>query len=80
MPLFAWPTSFGISSQVVGREMSDEGQQRKAAHDCLFQDFSKDRHAIYRETAAYGHFGRDDEQFTWEYLNKVSDIKNALGL
>ncbi|MDG1991410.1 MAG: beta-agarase, partial [Pirellulales bacterium] len=50
LPLSAWPTSFGISSQAVGQEMSDEGQQRKAAHDYLFQDFSKDRDAIYRET------------------------------
>jgi S-adenosylmethionine synthetase len=35
---------------------------------------------IYASTAAYGHFGRDDERFTWERLDKVSDIQNALGL
>jgi len=35
---------------------------------------------IYASTAAYGHFGRDDERFTWERLDKVQDIQNALGL
>ena len=50
LPSLAWSTSFGILPQAVGQEMSDEGLQRKAAHDFLFQDFSKDRDAIYRET------------------------------
>ena len=35
---------------------------------------------IYASTAAYGHFGRDDERFTWERLDKVQDIQTALGL
>ncbi|MDQ1326193.1 MAG: S-adenosylmethionine synthetase [Campylobacterota bacterium] len=30
---------------------------------------------IYRKTATYGHFGREDEGFTWEKLDKVSQIK-----
>ncbi|HLQ72840.1 MAG TPA: methionine adenosyltransferase [Bacillota bacterium] len=29
---------------------------------------------IYEKTAAYGHFGRQDEQFTWEKTDKVDDI------
>ena len=28
----------------------------------------------YMATAAYGHFGREDDGFTWEKLDKVSDI------
>mgnify|MGYP001201541968 FL=1 len=35
---------------------------------------------IYAATAAYGHFGRDDERFTWEQVDKVEDLQNALGL
>ena len=35
---------------------------------------------IYRKTAAYGHFGREEDTFTWERTNKVEDIKNYLGL
>lgn len=33
------------------------------------------RRPIYKKTAAYGHFGRDDEDFTWEALDKVQDLK-----
>ena len=35
---------------------------------------------IYRRTAAYGHFGREEDEFTWELTNRVDDIKNYLGL
>ncbi len=35
---------------------------------------------IYRKTAAYGHFGRHDRDFTWEKLDKVEEIKSFLGL
>jgi len=30
---------------------------------------------IYKKTAAYGHFGREDEGFTWEMTNRADDIK-----
>jgi len=33
---------------------------------------------IYRKTAAYGHFGRELEEFTWERLDKVDEIKSYL--
>ena len=32
------------------------------------------RRPIYRKTAVYGHFGREDEDFTWEKTNKVDDL------
>ncbi|MEN8146148.1 MAG: methionine adenosyltransferase [Campylobacterota bacterium] len=35
---------------------------------------------IYRKTAAYGHFGREDQDFTWEKTDRVDDIKAFLGL
>ncbi|MBW1898644.1 MAG: methionine adenosyltransferase domain-containing protein, partial [Deltaproteobacteria bacterium] len=35
---------------------------------------------IYQKTAAYGHFGRHDRDFTWEELDMVNDIKSSLGL
>ena len=38
------------------------------------------RRPIYRNTAAYGHFGREDEDFTWEKINKIDDLlKNIQG-
>ena len=30
---------------------------------------------IYKRTAAYGHFGRDEPEFTWEALNKKSVLQ-----
>lgn len=36
------------------------------------------RRPIYKKTAAYGHFGRNDPDFTWEKLDKVDALKAAL--
>ncbi|GAC1318338.1 MAG: methionine adenosyltransferase [Acidimicrobiales bacterium] len=38
------------------------------------------RRPIYRRTAAYGHFGRSEEGFTWEATTRLGDMKSALGL
>ena len=38
------------------------------------------RRPIYRKTAAYGHFGRDDVQFPWENTDKAGALKKAAGL
>ena len=35
---------------------------------------------IYRKTAAYGHFGRTEDSFSWEKTNRVEDIKKYLSL
>jgi len=35
---------------------------------------------IYRKTACYGHFGRNEEEFTWEKLDKVEVLKRDAGL
>ncbi|MDF1876796.1 methionine adenosyltransferase [Sulfurimonas sp. SAG-AH-194-L11] len=35
---------------------------------------------IYRRTAAYGHFGREEEGFTWEVTDRAEEIKKYLGL
>ena len=34
---------------------------------------------IYQKTAAYGHFGRELPEFTWEYTDKAGALKEALG-
>jgi S-adenosylmethionine synthetase len=35
---------------------------------------------IYQKTAAYGHFGREDHDFTWERLDKAQALRDAAGL
>ena len=38
------------------------------------------RKPIFHKTAAYGHFGRDLEGFTWEQTNRVAELKEACGI
>ncbi|MEW6286550.1 MAG: methionine adenosyltransferase [Chloroflexota bacterium] len=38
------------------------------------------RKPIYRKTAAYGHFGRDDIEFPWERTDKADALRSAAGL
>jgi S-adenosylmethionine synthetase len=38
------------------------------------------RRPIYRKTASYGHFGRNDKEFSWEQTSRVDDLKSALGI
>jgi S-adenosylmethionine synthetase len=35
---------------------------------------------IYAKTAAYGHFGRDEPEFSWEAIDKVATLRAAAGL
>ena len=36
------------------------------------------RRPIYQSTAAYGHFGREEEDFTWEKTDRATDLSKAL--
>ncbi|MEJ7765421.1 MAG: methionine adenosyltransferase, partial [Acidimicrobiales bacterium] len=38
------------------------------------------RRPIYQKTAAYGHFGRPDKEFTWEHVSRLDEVKSALKL
>jgi len=38
------------------------------------------RRPIYKRTAAYGHFGRAEKEFTWEHPTRLDDMRSALGL
>ena len=38
------------------------------------------RRPIYEKTAAYGHFGREEPEFTWELCDKVQTLRNAAGI
>jgi len=45
-----------------------------------FRDYLKLHRPIYQKTAAYGHFGRDDHDFTWEKTDKADLLREAAGL
>ena len=38
------------------------------------------RRPIFEKTAAYGHFGRDDADFTWEACDRVDELRAAVGM
>jgi len=38
------------------------------------------RRPIYQRTAAYGHFGRDEPGFTWEYTDRAAILRDEAGL
>jgi S-adenosylmethionine synthetase len=45
-----------------------------------FREQLKLHRPIYQKTAAYGHFGRDDPDFTWERTDKADQLRQAAGL
>jgi S-adenosylmethionine synthetase len=45
-----------------------------------FRQYLKLHRPIYQKTAAYGHFGREDHDFTWEKTDKAEVLRDAAGL
>jgi S-adenosylmethionine synthetase len=45
-----------------------------------FREYLRLHRPIYQKTAAYGHFGREDEDFTWEETDRAEALKAAAGL
>ncbi len=43
-------------------------------------DYLDLKRPIYKKTAAYGHFGREEPEFTWEKTNKVDELRDMAGL
>ncbi|MFP5375421.1 MAG: methionine adenosyltransferase [Acidimicrobiia bacterium] len=60
----------------IGAALTEVFDLRPAA---IVRDL-KLRRPIFQRTAAYGHFGRSDKEFTWEALSRLGDLKSALGL
>ncbi len=45
-----------------------------------FREYLNLHRPIYQKTAAYGHFGREDHDFTWEKTDKADVLRDAAGL
>jgi S-adenosylmethionine synthetase len=45
-----------------------------------FRQYLKLHRPIYQKTAAYGHFGREDHDFTWEKTDKADALRDAAGI
>ncbi len=78
-PLSVNVETFGtakIDDAKIGKLISEHFDLRPGA---LIRDLDL-RRPIYRKTAAYGHFGRDDIEFPWEKTDKAEALKKAAGL
>ncbi|MFM8857352.1 MAG: methionine adenosyltransferase [Actinomycetota bacterium] len=65
-----------VDSAHIARAVRDVFDLRPAA---IVRDLQLKR-PIYRQTAAYGHFGRELPDFEWEKLSRLADLTSALGL
>src|SRR5688572_3314500 len=45
-----------------------------------FREYLDLHRPIYQKTAAYGHFGREDHDFTWEKTDKADELRDGAGL
>ena len=45
-----------------------------------FREYLKLHRPIYQKTAAYGHFGREDGDFTWERTDRAEALRAGAGL
>ena len=78
----AQPVSILI--ETFGTNHVDEGQIEQAVREvfdlrpaAIIRDLDL-RRPIFKKTAAYGHFGRSDPEFTWEQVTKLDDFKAAV--
>jgi S-adenosylmethionine synthetase len=78
-PLSLLVETFGtekVPRAEIVRLVRDNFDLRPAA----FRDYLDLLRPIYRRTAAYGHFGRDEPDFTWERTDKAAQLREQAGL
>ena len=78
-PISVLVETFGtetVDSEKINRVVQEIFDLRPAA---IIRDLDL-RKPKYKATAAYGHFGRTGDSFTWEFVNRVDELKSALGL
>jgi S-adenosylmethionine synthetase len=66
----------GATRATIARAVDEVFDMRPGS----FREELKLHRPIYQKTAAYGHFGRDDHDFTWERTDKAQELRAAAGL
>jgi S-adenosylmethionine synthetase len=77
-PLSVLVETFGteqLDTKAIEKAVLDVFDLRPAA---IIRDLDL-RRPIYRKTSNYGHFGREDRDFTWERMDRVDALKAAVG-
>ena len=65
-----------VSDSVLNRAVNEVFDLRPGA----FRRYLNLHRPIFQKTAAYGHFGRDDRDFTWERTDRVDALRRAAGV
>jgi S-adenosylmethionine synthetase len=80
----AEPTSISINTFGTGKVGDDKIAELVRDHFDLrprgIIEMLDLRRPVYRATASYGHFGREDDAFTWEKTDKADALKKAAGI
>jgi S-adenosylmethionine synthetase len=77
-PISVMVQTFGtgkLSDAEISRIVQAEFDLRPGA----FRNYLDLHRPIFQKTAAYGHFGRDDHDFTWERTDRVDALRRAAG-
>ncbi len=76
-PVSVMVETFGTEEVAPARIAAAIGEVFDLRPAAIVRDL-KLRRPIYQRTAAYGHFGRSDKEFTWESLSRLDELKRAL--
>jgi len=77
-PVSIMVESFG-TGKVSDHKLTEAVREVFDLRPGAFRQYLDLHRPIYQKTAAYGHFGRDDPDFTWERTDRVEDLKAAAG-
>ena len=78
-PVSVMVQTFGtgkLSDHEISKLVEEHFDLRPAA----FRRYLDLHRPIFQKTAAYGHFGREDADFTWERTDRADDLRKAAGL
>jgi S-adenosylmethionine synthetase len=78
-PMSVLVETFGTEQIPVPRIVELVREQFDLRPAAILRDLDL-RRPIYAKTAAYGHFGRDDKDFTWERTDRAAALREAAGL
>jgi S-adenosylmethionine synthetase len=78
-PVSVMVETFGTEKIARGRILELVGEHFDLRPGA-FREYLRLHRPIYQQTAAYGHFGREEEDFTWERTDKAQALRAAAGL
>jgi S-adenosylmethionine synthetase len=78
-PLSLLIETFG-TERIPRSQIIDLVNERFDLRPAAFRGYLKLHRPVYAQTAAYGHFGRDEEGFTWEQTDRAEELREAAAL